>query len=484
MMSCTGNPYVRTPNMDYIAQNGVRFTNAYCANPVCQPSRFSLMTGLYPSAGGLSGDGKFLPDTVMPPCIPENALGAVLKRQGYEAVYGGKQGIPGLDATGLGFDYFYADEREGLADGCADYIHQRRDGKPFAMVASFINPHDICLMAIDDFAELADNDADKRIVRQCEYEINSVRQAAKLPEGMHRDVFFDTICPPLPLNHLPPADEPGAIGILLRERGFRQLARERYTAEQWRLHRWAFAKLTETVDAQVGKVINSLIENELWDNTVVILTSDHGDMDASHKMEHKSAFYQECVKVPLLLKGVKGGYGADKTTANGPFCDAAENTGHRTNDALVSNGLDGDTAKSTGHGTNDAPVFDGLDGNTAKSTGLKTNDALVSNGLDSICTILDYAGAAKPAYMPGISLRPYLEDGAPPPRKYLIVEGELGCMAADKRHKYVRYNDGVNNEQFYDLVINSGEQYNQIDDVRYADKLQKLKNAVENHTGK
>ena len=49
MMSCAGNPYVKTPAMDYLAENGMRFTRAYTANPVCVPARISMMTGRFPS---------------------------------------------------------------------------------------------------------------------------------------------------------------------------------------------------------------------------------------------------------------------------------------------------------------------------------------------------------------------------------------------------------------------------------------------------
>jgi len=277
-------------------------------------------------------------------------------------------------------------------------------------------------MAIDDFAMSADNEDDKRIVSQCGPEIASVRRAAELPGGMHSDVFYDTVCPPLPANHLPADDEPEAIGMLLRERGFRRLARERYTGEQWRLRRWAYARLTEEADAQVGRVLGALIESGAWDDTVVILTSDHGDLDASHKMEHKSAFYQECAKVPLLVKGLS----------------------------------------DAGSGS--------------------VRGELVSNGLDCACTVLDYAGADRPGYLPGASLRPCAEGGAAPaPRDSLIIESELGVMAVGGRYKYTRYDAGKNGEQFYDLGVNPGEMYNQIGDARYAAEAAMLREAADRH---
>ena len=53
MMSCAGNPYLQTPAMDSIAANGIRFDRAYCTNPVCAPSRFSMMTGQMPGKFGI-----------------------------------------------------------------------------------------------------------------------------------------------------------------------------------------------------------------------------------------------------------------------------------------------------------------------------------------------------------------------------------------------------------------------------------------------
>ena len=58
MMSCAGNKWLRTPAMDYIAENGIRFTRAYTTNPVCSPARVSLMTGRFP---GAFNDNKGMP---------------------------------------------------------------------------------------------------------------------------------------------------------------------------------------------------------------------------------------------------------------------------------------------------------------------------------------------------------------------------------------------------------------------------------------
>jgi len=423
MMSCMGNQYVKTPNMDYLARKGILFENAYCTNPVCLPSRFSLFTGLYPGDIGVRSNEYQNEAVGLPSYILENGLGKLLKKQGYAAVYGGKEHLPFMDAAQLGFDYICQDEREILATELSDYIRYYNSEQPFAMVASFINPHDICFMAIDDFADEEGAVADY-FRTYFKDDIACLREHEKLPKDMHPDIFYECVCPPLPDNHMPAKDEPEAIRMMQNDRNFKKLARERYSDQRWRLHRWAYANLTQKVDRQIGIVLRALIDAGLWDDTVIIFTSDHGDLDASHKMEHKTALYQECCRIPLIIKGI------EKNFAN------------------------------------------------------RTSQRLVSNGLDCICTLMDYAGISKPDYLNGLSLMPLVENIAeinPDWRNVLMIESEYGLAAIGGHYKYVQYFNGARREQFYDLSVNPGEQYNQIAEIRYLDHITQLKDAVKKH---
>ena len=151
MMSCAGNPYVKTPAMDSMAESGTRFTRAYCTNPVCVPSRFSLFTGRMPSEIKLQNNGPVrAPEAIEG--IKPTGLGWTLNNGGYDAVYAGKQHFPRMTAEDLGFDVLTHDERDELATLTADFVSQDHD-KPWCLTASFINPHDICYMAIRDHAE-------------------------------------------------------------------------------------------------------------------------------------------------------------------------------------------------------------------------------------------------------------------------------------------------------------------------------------------
>lgn len=399
MMSCAGNPWVKTPAMDSLAAGGTRFTRAYCANPVCVPSRFTLFTGQMPSVIGMWGNQKPVTELTAE-SFEREGIGWKLREAGYETAYGGKVHIPlRIRPEGLGFENITADEREGLAQVSADYLRERADqDQPFCLVTSFINPHDICYMAIRDFAT---SDMDHRLVEKGVKELAALDEALQLPEGMSEETFFDQVCPPLPANYEPQEDEPEAIQDLVQLREFRAKARAQYTDRQWRMHRWAYARLTERVDAQIGQVLEALHESGQADNTVVIFTSDHGDHDASHRMEHKDCAYEEASAVPLLVRH------PGKTPA--------------------------------GH----------------------IESALVSNGLDLIPTLCDYAGIEKPANLKGASFRSLAE--AEPDavrREALIGESQVGRMVVTERYKYVMHHHGERAEQLYDLKKDPGETRN------------------------
>ena len=418
MMSCTGNPYLHTPHMDAIAAEGVRYTNAYCTNPVCLPSRFSLFTGLYPSELGIrSNDAdKEMPTDRLPEVVTENGFGKLMSAAGYRAAYGGKEHLPATTAAELGFEYLCDDERDGLADACADFLADQSDERPYFLVASFINPHDICFMAISDNA-VAEEDV--YIKNHYPVENSTMRCAQQPPAGVSEAEFYERVCPPLPENYLPAQDEPEAITIMQSKRMFKQLSRKNYTDRDWRLHRYTYARLTELVDRQIGRVLDAARRRADFDNTVVIFTSDHGDMDASHKLEHKTALYREATKIPLLVRGVSG-----------------------------------------------------------KRRGV-LSDVPVSNGTDLICTVLDYAGARIPAHLTGLSLKPLTEGEAEDlGRECVIVESQYGTAAVDRHAAYALYNVGERAEQYYDYATNPHEKFNQLDDPRFAERREKLRGAV------
>lgn len=398
MMSCAGNRHLKTPAMDSLAAEGVRFDRAYCTNPVCIPSRFSLMTGRMPSTINLFSNYIENIDEI-PDHIKGNGLGHLMSAAGYDAAYAGKVHLPKMSAEDVGFNYICEDEREGLTAACVEFIKKPRQ-QPFFLVASFINPHDICHMAIWD----AKSEHEKPQLNRKEHpHLATLDAALARPEGTGDDVFFARHCPELPPNFDPASDEPDAIGILLDQRSFRRKVHHEWNEKRWREHRWAYARLTEIVDRQIGIVLDALKDSRQADRTLVVFTSDHGDMDSSRRMEHKSTLYDEACRIPLIIRPPGG------------------------------------------------------------MTGRVDSTHLVSNGLDLMPTFCDWAGVAPPPDLAGKSLRPLVQSEEPCPwRQAVPVESATGNAIITEQFKYCRYDIGKNDEQLIDLRNDLWEQKNAV----------------------
>jgi len=425
MMSCAGNPWLKTPAMDYIADNGIRFTRAYTTNPVCSPARVSFMTGRFPgvfndSQGNPARENKGSMDICnISGKVQRTTIASYLKKSGYDLVYGGKEHLPPvLNPKTLGFENISNNERQVLANKAAEYIKKGGHDNPYFMVVSLINPHDICYMAIRDFAQ---TEEEKGILRR-KKEVATLDEALKKPDGVSQEEFYEKYCPPIPENHEPQVGEPKAIKSLIDRRPFRHLARQSYTDKQWQLHRWAYCRLTERVDSEIQTILDAIKSSGQEENTLLIFSSDHGDMDSAHRLEHKTALYEESANIPFM-------------------------------------------AMWKGH----------------IRPGRVNRTHLVSNGLDLLPTICDYAGVKDGVTDPrGRSLRPLFEGRDVPWRDTLGVESEIGRMVVDKNgFKFIQYDAVGIEEQLLNLNEDPHETTHFTNDSRYASKLAELKESFE-----
>jgi len=418
MMSCAGNPWLRTPAMDYIAENGIRFTRAYTTNPVCSPARVSLITGRF--AGNFKdADGNVVRENRGSMRIPEmsdqvlqTTISAYLKQAGYDLLYGGKEHLPKMiTPTALGFTDFTDDERDELSQKASDYIRGKHDN-PYFMIVSLINPHDICYMAIRDHS-----DPNNPLLSRGKKELATLDWALEYPEGVTEDEFFEKYCPPAPPNLEPQEDEPEAMQYMLQQRDFREGARKHYTEKDWRKHRWAYCRLTERVDGQIQVILDALNDSGQDENTLVLFSSDHGDMDGAHRLEHKTTLYEESANIPFMAmwKGVIPGGQVDSLH-------------------------------------------------------------LVSNGLDLLPTVCDFAGIAGQSDPRGRSLRPLMEGQQVAWRQSLGVESEIARMVVGNNGlKYIRYDVTGIEERLHDLSQDPFEKTHFTNDAVYQDRLEFLR---------
>lgn len=294
-MSNAGNKDLHTPAMDVLAANGTRFTRAYCAQPLCTPSRSSIFSGKMPHETGFTGnapekDGQW-PDSVL-------MVGKILKAGGYKTGYVGKWHLP-VPVTKVEQHGFETIANTGAGDytdaatpsQCAAFIKKNK-ANPFLLVASFLNPHDICEWARGD-----------------ELKMDVL--------GIAPDTAF---CPKLPANWIISPNEPA----IIREQ--QKVSPRTYPSvgwdeTQWRKYRWAYNRLVEKVDNYVAMVLGSLKKYGIEDNTIIIFTSDHGDGYAAHEWNQKQVLYEESAKIPFMISKI-GQWKA------------------KTDDQLVCNGID------------------------------------------------------------------------------------------------------------------------------------------------
>ena len=408
MMSCVGNKDLNTPAMDYLASIGTRFDKAYCSNPVCQPSRISLFSGHYPSVLNIKSNDR--PEIKTPSGYFKNCLGNLLKNAGYNTFYGGKQHFV-YKPHEIGFDLFSTDERHQLAQSASEILRNYDSEKPFFMGVSLVNPHDICAMSIHDPDSYSDEkDPDRHFMnyKNIEYEVYKMWHDVKKLD--------DDQLPELPANFQLQNNEPDAISELIEQRNFKHYLRHHWTERKWREHRYVYCRLTELVDKQIQTILDSVP-----DNTLIIFTSDHGEHDGAHRLDHKSTFYEEVTRVPLII------------------------------------------AKPN-----------------AVSSDAKINEQLCSNAFDVYATICDYAGIQVPEEVEvSYSLRSIIENKSENTgRELLKIECEFGTAVHSYDKVYAKYFRGENSEQLYDLVKDPGQMNNYIDHPEYQDDISILKKAL------
>ena len=271
-VSYAGNPDVHTPNIDRLAAEGVRFDRGYCTFPLCTPARASMFSGRNPHEVGVPFNGHGIDERYR-----EQELGNLVRAAGYECGYGGKWHVREIAMpvdNDHGFEVYSGWDDSNLAGRCVDYMREHRDG-PFFVVASFDNPHNVCEMAREQI----------------------------LPWGPVPEVPRIEDCPPLPPNWPVDPYEPGAMQSFRAWFRRHHALGESYTADQWRRYRYLYYRIVERADREVGRILEGIDELGLADSTLVIFSSDHGDMAGAHGFTQKTVLYDDAVRVPFIFRG-------------------------------------------------------------------------------------------------------------------------------------------------------------------------------------
>ena len=287
-ISAGGCPYTRTPNMDSLVRNGVSFAQSYCPDPLCSPSRSAIFSGRMASETGVTSNGRPIRDP-----IPN--LGQWFSANSdYETIYSGKwhvprtytNSIPGFRVLPGGVSGAGNMGDSCVSRSCEAWLRNRVSSKPFLMVTSFLQPHDIC-----------------------EWLRINMRNQDELPFRELQDQL-----PPLPANFEFEKEEPA---YLRRTRQKLEPAKGDWGRQHWRYYMWSYYRHVEMVDGEVGRILQALRETGHERDTVVVFTADHGEGLAHHHMVRKSISYNEAACVPLVISW-PGAMPAGKTNRTHP----------------------------------------------------------------------------------------------------------------------------------------------------------------------
>ncbi|MCZ6634025.1 MAG: sulfatase-like hydrolase/transferase, partial [bacterium] len=283
--SIHGHPLVQSPNMDRLADMGVTFDNAYCNSPICGPSRMSFMTGRYIHNAGAYDNGTPLSsDTI--------TWAHRLRAVGYDVVISGKQHFCGLDQlhgfrTQLGRD-LHAElwTKNGIARGAPDWREGIVEAKrPWGGLAE-AGPGTTTSIEVDDQVEEAALAYIKDPARKDQPWCINVGFIAPhfplvVPERFYNLYPLDQI----DLPEIPPGHLENQHPVYKRMRRMFGLAD--YPEDLIRKGRAGYYGLITYLDKKIGRFIDALEETGQLENTIIVHTSDHGEMNGEYALIDK-----------------------------------------------------------------------------------------------------------------------------------------------------------------------------------------------------
>ena len=403
-MGCMGNDEIKTPNLDRLAGEGILFQNCYSNAPVCTPFRATLVSGQYGSQTDTLSNCAYIPEGT-------RTLAASLNDGGYRTSWVGKWHLgdkgniailPELRADFTDFigyqcyndflhsvkfydedgvEHVYDTHRTEVTTDIAIERLQKIKDEPFAMFVSYQNPH------------YPEQPAWR--FEQMYSDTNLTRR----PNASDVEPYTGTQSPPSPK---PRENDP---------------IYQKYGGDLDTYLKQYYAMVTQ-LDDNVGRMLDTLDELGIADNTVIFFTSDHGDMQGSQGLVNKGLPYEESSHIPLVMR--------------------------------VPNGVSGAVI-----------------------------DDLVS-GVDFFATCLDYAGCPEEPSCEGNSFAALTQDpNAEPMNRPIFSEMKPWCMVRQGSHKLVAEKNPFELTHLYDIDNDPYELNNLINDADLKDIQENLRSQLE-----
>ena len=291
-MSCYGSRINKTPHLDRIAQEGVRFEHCYCTNALCAPSRAAILTGKYSHLNGVKDNTDVFDGG-------QQTFPKLLQKAGYRTAIIGKWH---LKSDPTGFDYWnilpgqgdYVDpemiemgekkKRSGyvtdlITNSTIDFIKNRKPDAPFCVLCQHKAPHRNWIPDASHAKLYEDADIPLPETFNDDYK-DRAAAASKAEMRVDRDLTESDVKGPPP---------EGLAGDALKK---------------WKYQRYIkdYLRVIASIDDNVGRLLDFLDEQHLAENTLVVYTSDQGFFLGDHGWFDKRFMYEESLRMPLLMR--------------------------------------------------------------------------------------------------------------------------------------------------------------------------------------
>ena len=416
------HPIVRSPNIDRLAQSGVRFKNAYCQYPLCGPSRASFMTGLYPDQTLVRRNAIYIRERV--PNV--QTMSQMFRESGYFATRIGKiyhYNVPrhiGTSGHDDPYSWDYTINPRGRDKEDENLIFSLRPGSQQEFGDKFGGTLS-WLAAEGTDEEQTDGIAATEAIQLLKQYAGENRRFF-LAVGLFRPhtpyvapkKYFDLyplekiVVPEVPEGYLDTLPPPARHSITRREEQV-DLA-DNLAGQALQAY---YASIT-FADAQVGRILDTLEETRLVKSTIVVFTSDHGYHMGEHGYYQKTTLFENAARVPLIISG--------------PGVEAA-----------------GQSTK--------APA----------------------EMIDFYPTLAELCGLSAPDYLSGVSLVPVLKNPAARPRPDALTQYASGYSLRTPRYRYTEWGqDAKKGAELYDHDSDPQEMVNLADHSEHSQLIRQL----------
>jgi arylsulfatase len=327
-LGCYGNPYVKTPNIDKLAGEGVLFENAFAQNPLCTPSRGCFLTGRYPVTMGLRQNGQNIKPT-------EKLVTKLLAEAGYVCGLSGKLHLSACDNRIKRFgrdewwryedNLYFSGIEPRIDDGYTEFYwdHEANGRYPSSAYARWVQEkgQEIRYPERDDCKHVHHGmKSEYHQTAFCvEKAVDFIKAYKESPDPWLfsvniYDPHFDFNPPEEYLKRyldkledipLPDYEEGELEDKPYCQKEFSESGRHsrlKLMEKDHRMMKAAYWAMIDHIDVQIGRLLEALESSGQKDNTIVIFTSDHGELLGDHGMYHKGPFlYDAAIHVPLII---------------------------------------------------------------------------------------------------------------------------------------------------------------------------------------